>query len=288
MSLAHFRVGFDASFRGSALLLQIAVVAAVLAQAPAAEKPKIVVLELAPAGVEVEVAGAITEAMTSHLASRGMFDVLGAREIETLVSLERQKQLLGCGDDNASCFAELGGALGARFVLSGTLAKLGNSYQLTLQMLDTQNAQTAGRSTRIAPTLEALRAMLPWALADATGTPPPPRPSNALSYSLVLTGAVALAGGGVVGFNALSREERMLEELKIGETNENILSPAQVYRTEANRLAIEKTGAAVALGVGAALIGAGVLVYESDPSAEGSSVALVPTFSGAALVGVFR
>lgn len=280
-------------------MLHLPLIAVLLAQAaPAAasdqkakEKPKMIVLELSAAGgVDETVAGALTESITAHVASRGLFDVLGAREVQTLLSVERQRELLGCNEDAGSCFAELAGALGARFVLSGTLARLGESYQLTLQMLDSRKAQTVARATRIAPSLEALRAGLPWAIADATGTPPPARPSNAVSYSVVLAGGLLAAGGGVVGVTTLSDEARIHRELDLGRTHEGVLQSADFYRAEAERITWQKRGAVVALGVGVALVGLGALLYESDPAASGgdASVALVPTGNGAALVGTFR
>lgn len=262
----------------------------VSAQGATADKPRIIVLELESAGgADVEVAAALSEAVTNHVASTGYFQVTGAREVQTLISVERQKQLAGCSDENANCFAELAGALGARFVLRGTLAKLGDSWQLTLQMLDSEVGKTLGRSTRLASSLEALRAVLPWAVADATGTPPPPRPSNVASYSLILAGALAVAGGGVVGYQALSQEERIAAELEVGRSQTDVLRPASFYRDEAQRLTLEKNISVGVVGGGAALLALGALLYQRDPvsDASGSSVALTPTHSGFALVGVW-
>lgn len=269
-------------------MLLLPLVAVLLAQPAPIEKPKLIVLDLAAAGgVDETIAGALAQSITAQVASRGLFDVLGASEVQTLLSVERQKQLLGCNEDATECFTELAGALGARFVLSGTLAKLGDSYQLTLQMLDSQKGQSVGRAIRIAPSLEALQALLPWAIADATGTPPPPRPSNALPYSVVLAGGLLAAGGGVVGVTTLAEEARIERELLLGQSHDGVLQPADFYRAEAERIAWQKRGAVAALAVGVALVTTGVLLYEKDPSSS-EGIALVPTFNGAALVGSFR
>lgn len=100
--------------------------------------------------------------------------MISTKEVQSLLGLERQKQMLGCGEQG-SCLAELAGALGAKLVLSGTVGRLGEVYQLTLQMLDSAKAQTLSRSMRIAKTPELLRQQLPFAIAEATGTPAPRR-----------------------------------------------------------------------------------------------------------------
>ena len=70
-----------------------------------------------------------------------------------------------------------------RFVLSGALSRLESSFQLSLQLLDTVKGQPLGRSVRIAPDLEVLRAQVPYAAAEATGSPLPP-PHAPLSRAL--------------------------------------------------------------------------------------------------------
>ena len=78
-----------------------------------AEKPRMVVLGLDPAGgVEPEIAQSLTEAVTAEIAARGLFQVISASEVQTLLGFERQKQLLGCSEEG-ECLTELAGALGA-------------------------------------------------------------------------------------------------------------------------------------------------------------------------------
>jgi hypothetical protein len=75
----------------------------------------------------------------------------------------------------------------------------------------------------------------------------------------------------------------------LGTTREGVLNSADFYREEAQRIEKTKIGSAAAMGVGAALIFAGVLAYQSDPAADtGGDLALVPTAQGVALVGVFQ
>jgi hypothetical protein len=265
-----------------------ALLCAALLVTGATEKPKLIVLNLTAAGgVEPEVAGALSEAVTSEIAARGFFDVLSSKEVQTLIGLERQKQMLGCAEES-TCLTELAGAMGARFVISGTVAKLGEAYQLSLQTLDSAKAQPIGRSMRLANDLATLRAQLPYAVAEATGTPLPPPPSRALSFTLMGVGAAALVGGGLIGQDALSRERSVNEELAHGASTAGVLRTYGEYEQARNEIAVSKTLALVGLSVGAALIGTGIFLLpgESAPAGE-VKVAFAPMGNGFAFAGVF-
>ncbi len=67
--------------------------------------------------------------------------VVTANEVATLLGQERQKQILGCPDDQASaCVLELAGALGVDGTVTGSLGKFGGSFQLNLVVLNAQDA----------------------------------------------------------------------------------------------------------------------------------------------------
>src|SRR4051812_14986683 len=66
------------------------------------------------------------------------YPVTTATEVSGLLGLERQKQLLGCGDDSNSCAAELLGALGADAIVTGSAAKVGESFAITLKVSATR------------------------------------------------------------------------------------------------------------------------------------------------------
>ena len=78
------------------------------------------------------------EHLSLSLARRGV-DVMTAKQIETLVGIERQRQLLGCSDQ--SCMAELADALGADTVLTGQIGRFGESYQLNFKIISGRDAQ---------------------------------------------------------------------------------------------------------------------------------------------------
>jgi hypothetical protein len=63
-----------------------------------------------------------------------------AEDVANVLGLERQKQLLGC-DNGESCTAEVAAALGADALVTGTLAKAGSSFVITLRGVNTVNGQ---------------------------------------------------------------------------------------------------------------------------------------------------
>jgi hypothetical protein len=218
---------------------------------------------------------------------RGYFTATSIKELQTMLGLERQRQLMGCSDASAqSCMAELADAIGARFVLSGALTRLGDAYQLSLQTIDTTKAQPVGRSVRIAKDPAVLTEQVPFAVAEATATTLPAPPSRVLQYSMIVAGGVFLLAGGVATLDAFTRDRAVANELVASETNPSLLRPLDSYRDEARFVTIEKDIALITLCLGAGLVVGGVLLMPPS-SPGGAQVAIVPSGSGAAVVGVF-
>ncbi|MBK7863620.1 MAG: hypothetical protein IPJ65_34440 [Archangiaceae bacterium] len=274
------------------LLVALAASAPELKPASAVEtsKPKLVILEVtAGGGIDPTVAEALGASITREVNLRGYFQATSIKELQTLLGIERQRQLLGCSDAAAqSCMAELADAIGARFVLSGSLTRLGDAFQLSLQTIDTTRAQPIGRSVRIARDPQVLTEQLPFAVAEATATTLPPPPSRALQLTMLITGGVILLSSGVVALDGTSRDRAVQAELEASQTNPSLLRPLSSYRDDARFVTLEKTAALVGLIVGGALVAGGVLFWPSSSSSSGTAqVALVPLGSGAAVVGVF-
>lgn len=268
---------------GSAASMTSLLVALALTQAPKLASPGWTAVEVNP-----EKAQFFSLHLAAALRDRGL-TVITAQDISALLGVERQKQLLGCGDEASSCMAEIASALGAPYVMSGSLTKLEGIFQLNLQVMDSGKARTIGRATKIARDFEGLRALIPWAVAEACGTPLPPAPSRVLPVTLIATGGAAFIGGGVLGLIALNAEATTLGELRAddGTSAVTLNQDAAVYRERLAQTALQRTLALTALLSGAALVGLGVFLMPPEAPQPGVRAILVPTLTGAAVSGVF-
>jgi len=86
------------------------VVLTAAAGTPATEKPRLAVLALTASGVDAPAAEALGDTVTAVAAKAGWFQVTSQKDMQTLLGLERQKQLLGCSEAQSACMAELAGA----------------------------------------------------------------------------------------------------------------------------------------------------------------------------------
>jgi TolB-like protein len=249
-------------------------------------RPRLIVLGLTAAGgVDAALADSFTETLAAEISRTQLFEVTSQKDIATALGIERQKQLLGCSTEASTCMTELADAFGARFVLTGSITKLGDVYQLNLQTQDTSKTQTLGRATRLANDLVSLRNVLPFAIAEATATPPPEPPSKVLPVVLMGTGAAAVVTAGVLFLSSFSREQAAISELALAKSQPQLqLKPASYYAAEAAAVSQLRLIGGIVGGVGAALIVAGIVVYPRESMVR---VAVVPTVGGAAVVGSF-
>jgi TolB-like protein len=112
------------------------------AAAPAVTSVAVFNLET-QAGLTDGVAKLMTEHVAALLRESSAFGrVVASADLASLVDLERQKQMANCAND--SCMAELAGALGVDFLVTGSIGKLGDSYLLNIKLLDVKRAVTKG------------------------------------------------------------------------------------------------------------------------------------------------
>jgi hypothetical protein len=125
------------------------VAAALFAQADAgfAEAPGIVVRRLDANKVAADLTDGLSALFAERVKSADShFKVYSQADIERVLSAERQAQLMGCANDE--CLAELSGALGARYILSGRIDRFGDRYVLTAGLFDTQITKLLVQSRR--------------------------------------------------------------------------------------------------------------------------------------------
>jgi len=120
------------------------------AAAPAearARKLRIAVLDvqLTGAGDRKTVEG-LSPLLASEVARRPGLTVVAGSDLRALVGFERQKQLLGCTE--GSCLTEIAGALGVGYLVASECSKVGNTWLLSLSLLDAGKAVALKRLTR--------------------------------------------------------------------------------------------------------------------------------------------
>jgi hypothetical protein len=254
-----------------------------------ATQQHIAVLDVKPrVGVTSELAQGITDAVVTEVRRRRpKATVIGSEEIRSMMGFERQKQNLGCQD--ASCLAEIGGALGSDLLIIGTLGRFGKTYLLTLQLVEARTAKVAREASLEVGTKsdEALLAAVgkvvadlfpvekvdvptPFAgqtIVDPWAAPAPAAPtenataaasesgSHALSWSLIGVGAAAAIVAGIAGIEVLSYNS-FNSQLTAGTESPGSAATAPVRRNQADNWAtsgLVLVGVAAACGVGAAI-----------------------------------
>jgi hypothetical protein len=180
-----------------------------------------------------------------------------------------------------------------RYLLTGQLAKVGSAYQLTLQLLDLKTSKTLSRSTRLASSLEGLRAVIPWAAAEATGSPLPPPPTRVWQVAMMVGGGAAVLAGGAIGVLALSHQSQLNDELcpggvtSDGRCNGVTLRPRSFYAQQDADLTVQKIVSISVMAAGALLAAAGFWLLPPDDPRTRISAILVPTANGLSLAGSF-
>jgi hypothetical protein len=104
-----------------------------------------------------ELAG-LADVLQSEVVAIGFYQVLTQRDIAAQLGIERQKQLMGCADDeSAGCLAEIAGAMNSARVLRGEVSQVEGQLSLTLTLSDGKSVTSVlGRATRRASDLGAL------------------------------------------------------------------------------------------------------------------------------------
>lgn len=116
------------------------------------ELPRVVVLDVTvndspgPARQRAQsLAAAIGEQLLTELGRNGRVEVMGTSDIATVLGLERQRELLGCSESSTSCLAEMGGALGARYIVATALSRAGTQLRLDIKLMRADHGQAIAR-----------------------------------------------------------------------------------------------------------------------------------------------
>jgi hypothetical protein len=146
----------------------------------AAEEISVAIMEFtSKGGVTQEQMDALADLLASEVRAMGGFRVIGQADIRTVLGVE-EKRLMAGGCNDESCMAEIGGALGVRWVLAGNISKFGEVYLLNLKLIDAPKVRVAasvspkvegGEAALIDALKDHARAMLAKARAEMGGGP---------------------------------------------------------------------------------------------------------------------
>jgi hypothetical protein len=125
-----------------------------------------VVMPLKPVGnVSAHTCELLTNMLLTQLDEVAGLKTVSRDDIEAMLDVEKQKDLLGCS--TTACAAEMGGALGADFVLRGEVGELGSSYNVNFSVIKSQGATVSARaSQRLDQSEDALADALPSLVAE--------------------------------------------------------------------------------------------------------------------------
>ena len=171
------------------------------------------------AGVDPALGPYLAQVLAQEVEARTHGAPLVSADVTAMLGFERNKRMLGCGDEDMQCLAEITGALGVQQVLASSLAIAGGKYLVSLSLLDARRARPLKRTAETAPLdNDALvRVVRRSAWQVFGGAEPPaevaapapavsgPGPSRRTWALIAAGGAVVLAGtGAVAGVTALS------------------------------------------------------------------------------------
>ena len=231
-----------------------------------------------------------SELLTDHLGTYANRKLITSSDIQAMLSLEEQKMALAC-EDQASCIAEIGGALGVDELIRASLSRLGSKLIVSMTRIHVQSASVLKRSTikiendedlydealkaavlelyeqKSAPKRTQRRADRRELVVDTMTAPVAEGGPDLIEWTVMSMGAGAVTGGLVFGFLA---EGRASESESVG---------GQLAVEEAKDLA---TIANVLYGLGGAGIATGLaLWYFGDDAPSDLAFAPLLTSDGA-------
>lgn len=116
------------------------------AAGPVPKRVKVAVLDIKTVGTfEPKTVQGLSALIASTVEQHDV-QVLSGADIATLVGFEKQKQLLGCTE--SSCLAEIGGALGAEYLLTTEIAQVGDIWLISMSLLDVVRSRGVRRTSK--------------------------------------------------------------------------------------------------------------------------------------------
>ncbi|MBI1947776.1 MAG: hypothetical protein HYS27_18955 [Deltaproteobacteria bacterium] len=217
-------------------------------------QPRVLVLDVrtdADALAGVQLGALLGNEIATVLGRGGQLEVLSSEDLRRLVDVAAGREATGCGDD-ASCLAELGAAMGARFVVSGTIGKVGAATIVQLSLFDVDRARSIARESGEAATADGVAATTRVLSERLRQALVPEEPTRLPVVPLVVAGS-----GGLIAFGGVVAAV-VAYPIVVDTTLPSAGGP-----DPANRQAAQLVGAVgvVTASAGVVAVGAGALLY---------------------------
>jgi hypothetical protein len=108
----------------------------------------VAVLDTSVQNVPPTLGALTTQTMSSYAANTLGMEVISKDDLRKLVSYQQLQQLVGCDTDTCNHAAGLSQSLGVQRILTSTLGRIGNRFQLSVVAMDTTTGKVVGRVTR--------------------------------------------------------------------------------------------------------------------------------------------
>jgi hypothetical protein len=103
------------------------------------------VMDLVAAGVAQDTASNLTQVLGTELKRVPGASVISRDDIQAMLQMQADKARLGC--DDASCLAEIGGALGVEKLVVGSVGRMSGSYLISLRLISVKTTHVENRIT---------------------------------------------------------------------------------------------------------------------------------------------
>jgi len=138
------------------------------AKAPSFKLPSgatisLAVLDLEGEGVNEQTAANLTQVLSTELKRVEGTSVIARSDVKSMMQMQEQKMLAGCED--ASCLAEIGGALGVDHLVAGNVGKVGDSYMISLRLISVRSVKV---NHRVFESFNPERSVNPCEMGDQT------------------------------------------------------------------------------------------------------------------------
>jgi protein-disulfide isomerase len=153
------------------LILLFSMWVAILPASAAGDLPKIAVWDLSSGDIKPAYAQDLTLIMVSEISKIAKYEVYSQENVRTLAGWSAERMTLGCAD--TKCLTALG-QMDIAKLISGRVGKIGNTYSISLNLFDTQNARAEKAVSEFCRTEDELIPLVQQAVRKLLGAPMEP------------------------------------------------------------------------------------------------------------------